>query len=522
MAGSEEGALLLSPDLVRGRYPVHGDTMDLLVAQVARQGMGSAEWGEWVGKKAMEAAKDAPEEVRGFLAALLETAEDLYVAARAEGQVWRSYLEKAWALEAEPLRDPALPPSPESLARVWRDRALFGRTPDNLHFLHDDLLPLLDHAAEQIPKTAALPNQTSRREARALLYSGLFVRICRALAEWERFLPGEDAVNLHDEAAPQGDLEEPLEDGEPETREPEEEEKERSKLPGELPQELAEDVAALMEDEEADLTRSIAVAVRDPEAGQMETVFRRGAAKTTVRPDPLQVRRLRRLFQEQETLIRQAKRRKVRRGLTGGVLDQRRLYRVPMDGRAFKHRQAPGKEHAWRIVVVADASASMSGRPGETKPWSAAEKCFVSLAEAAKGSRNLVDIYAYNEDRRVCGLTLLNHGGELHSVMPGGRTPSGQAIVAAAMRSRHRENRTLLIHITDGASNCGMRMGEAVRYCERNGIDIYTIGCGCNRQTRDFLREFFPPGRILFLKDIGRLAQGIERLFRNTILYSIQ
>ena len=160
----------------------------------------------------------------------------------------------------------------------------------------------------------------------------------------------------------------------------------------------------------------------------------------------------------------------------------------------------------------------MAGKGGQNKPWNTAEKTFISVAEAAKGTGNLLDIYAYNAEKNVCSLTKLYHGGELYSVMPAGRTPSGQAIVGAATMLRRKYKKSMIIHITDGAANCGLRLSEAVDHCTRMGIEVFTIGCGCTKQTRDFLRGSFPPGHVYFMQSIDYLSVGIEYLFKRKIL----
>ena len=76
----------------------------------------------------------------------------------------------------------------------------------------------------------------------------------------------------------------------------------------------------------------------------------------------------------------------------------------------------------------------------------------------------------------------------------------------------------MIIHITDGAANCGLPLSDAVDYCLRNNIDVFTIGCDCNQQTRDFLHEAFPPERLYFMKNIDYLAEGLERLFKQKML----
>ena len=205
-----------------------------------------------------------------------------------------------------------------------------------------------------------------------------------------------------------------------------------------------------------------------------------------------------------------------------GKLDARRLYRVPVDGRAFLCKIITRPDNAWNISIVSDASASMSGKYSVERPWDAAEKTFVSLVEAAKGFENHLEVYGYHEDGDRCILVELYQSGKLYTVAPGGRTPSGQAILATALVLREKRKRSLIIHITDGAANCGINIVKALEYCRNQRIDLITIGCGCNQQTRDFLQTRFPEGQLLLMDDISDLSDGLERLFKHKLLKGIK
>ncbi len=433
--------------------------------------------------------------------------------------MWSLYLSSFWKTELmKHNRDPALPPSATSLALTWRTREITGSLPDPLHHYYNDPLERLRECTRAVRELVSLSSPAERREKRVDLYHETWSSLQEILSEWEHFASSPDAINLFDEAAPHGRLPDP-EDTDEGERENEGDEREEARG---LDPDLAEEVMNLVEDHETDLTRTILVAVEDPEAGSMRTRTRQGTARMAAHPDPLLVKQLKRIFSEQESLVRRARRRRVRRGLIEGNLDARRLHRVPIDGKVFKTREPPTSEHSWQICLVADASASMAGKGVRQKPWPIAEKAFASLAEASKGSRNRVDIYAYHEERNRCTLTRLYHGGDLYTVVPSGRTPSGQAIMAAAVTLRERRQRSIIIHITDGASNCGLRLSDAVEFCSRNAIELFTIGCGCSQQTKDFLRECFPMDRLYFMKHIRTLPLVLERLLRRRILFALR
>ncbi len=519
MQATDTNSITLDPDKVARSFPIPSETFDTLVGQVVHEGLSTLEWREWVVSNVAGGVPDLPDNLAPFMEAFVHAAEDIYIAEFARSKVWSLYLESFWREdERRNVRDPALPPSAESLALAWRRRETSGTPPEGLHHDYDDPLDRLRSCARAIRELVSIDSPAERRERRVDLYLETWSSLQKILSEWEDFETSPDAVNMYDEAASRGRLPEP-----PERKEADREQEERG---GEetrgLDPDLAEEVTKLVEESETDLTRVILAAVEDPEAGSMKTRTRLGTARMAVQPDPLLVKQLRRIFTEQESLVRRARRRRIRRGLIEGNLDARRLHRVPIDGKVFKTREPPTSEHSWQICLVADASASMAGKGTRQKPWPIAEKAFASLAEASKGSRNHVDIYAYHEERNRCTLTQLFHGGDLYTVIPSGRTPSGQAIMAAAVTLRERRQRSIILHITDGASNCGVRLSDAVEFCVRNGIEVFTIGCGCSQQTKDFLRACFACDRLFFMKNIRTLPIVLERLLRQRILYPIR
>jgi hypothetical protein len=515
MVETDNRSIILDPEITNGLFPIRYNSFDILVGQVVLEGLSSIEWTEWVSDKVIKGFQELPETARPYLECIVNAAEDIYIQGLSKIPIWSLYLTSYWKSELKKEdRDPQLPPSPISLANTWEKKAILEEISPNLHFYYDDILEILTEYTEEIRKVSSLDSPAARRDKRIDMYTAMLSRVYLAISEWEEFEFGPQAINLLDEAGPQGDL--PEDDFLKESDEEKEEEEEKEEKG--LDPDLADEVSTLLEEEDANLTQSIAVAVRNPEAGFMETVVKRGVVKTSTHADELLLARLRNIFRKQESLIRQSRRKHVRRGLTEGKLDARRLYRVPLDGKVFKNREAPGHENYWQICVVADASASMAGKGEYQKPWLTAEKTFVALAEAAKAFRNLLDIYAYSAEKGVCVLTQLYHGSELFSVLPTGRTPSGQAIMGAAMRLSHKYKKKMIIHITDGAANCGLRLDEAIGYCEQNNVELFTIGCGCNKQTRDFLREYFTPETLFFMKNISYLPIGIERLFRKKVL----
>jgi hypothetical protein len=516
MVAADNTAILLDAEMIQGRYPIPFKDFDILVARVAFEGLASIEWADWVRDKVTRSVPDLSENEKPYLKALLEAAECIYLDELARPHIWGLYLSNLWQTEFfVDQRDPRLPPSPTSLGYIWMRKTILGQYPDQLNYYYNEVIDLLTSHTNPIKELVLLPSLSTRRKQRIEIYLDMWSGIHEIISEWEEFQLNPDAINMFDEAGSKAEL--PDEEG---NKEAKEEGKNQANWAFEW--DLAEEVRSIMEEGETDLTRGIAVAVHDPMARPIETIIKRGEIRSNVRPDDLQIRRLKRIFREQETLIRRSRRRDIRRGLIEGKLDARRLYRVPINEKVFKNKQAPSSENLWQICIVADASASMAGKSERQKPWYIAEKSFASIAKAATGFKNVLDIYAYSAKKNISTLTQLWHGGELYSVMPAGRTPSGQAIMTAATLLKKKFNgkkkKNMIIHITDGAANCGLCLSDAVKYCQSNNIEVYTIGCGCTAQTRGFLRESFPVGHVYFMKDINYLSVGLEHLFKQKIL----
>ncbi|MBI4763602.1 MAG: VWA domain-containing protein [Deltaproteobacteria bacterium] len=526
MAENESRFILLDPNLIKGRYPIPHKTYDLLVGQVVLEGLSAIEFQEWVKEKTLKRLSGVDEQTRPYIEPMVRGAENIYINQLAKNQIWSFYLMDYFSyILSRNFRDPDLPPTPESVSDLWQQKSILKQVSEKHHPYYEDLLDTLEAYTDRIRSIAWLPVMSQRREARIKLYPEMWQEIEKIISRWEGFPPNPGAVNWYDENGPQGY---------PDLKENEEREDEGDPtvtvedIGGGLDPKLAEDVSVIL-DEKAPLVLNSAVAVDEPGAQPMETRIEKGQVPADMAPDEVQVRRMRNLFKKQELLIRQLRRRRLRRGLAEGKLDALRLYRAPVDGKIFKQKQIPGPDHLWQICIVADASASMSGReePAEGikrlgRPWEIAEKSFVSLAAAARGTGNLLDIYAYRAERNVCLLTQLHDGKNLYSVSPSGRTPSGQAIMAVGTLLKKKYKNSIIVHITDGAANCGAGLGTALDFCRRQNIEVFTLGCGCNRPTRDFLKEFFPPGHLYFLESIHFLADGLEQLLRQKILGSFK
>jgi hypothetical protein len=196
------------------------------------------------------------------------------------------------------------------------------------------------------------------------------------------------------------------------------------------------------------------------------TVFEDSHQPTKTAPNLELARRLREVFHFHQ---REASR--VNRGLRGGKIDGRRLYRVYTTSLLFKQRERVVQGDRWNITLLLDASDSMA------ENWSLVEGIYVALAEALKERRHKLEILAYEELNANCVITRLLNGEALFTTTPAGNTPSGQAIMVAALKLS-KGKRRLILHLTDGFSNVGLDVSRAMDFCQLEGIELFTLGFG--------------------------------------------
>ncbi len=515
MAGAKDQTLLFDLDVIKGVYPVPHRQFDLLVAKVVIAELFALEQSEAVMERVFhDAPPETPEFAKPYLENILKAAEDIYIHELVRLEVWSLYLSNFWRIElSRDDKNSADPLTPEDMANAFRREAILNETSEELHRFYRDLLDLLIRYAGAVKELVSETVSGERRKKRIELYLRMWAEAANIMADWQEYLLSPGVIHLFGEV-----------DSEVEAsgaKSAEEKADETSKLTEKqesdaMEPDLADEVSRLLAEDGIGLPQTLAA--QEASVHSLGTVFQQSEIKTDVKPDPLIVRRLRRIFRKQKALMNRARRKAVRRALPAGKLDARRLYRVPLDEKVFKNRQVLRMDRQWQICIVIDASASMAGRGQSDPPWEMAEKTFVSLAEAARGFKNRLEIYAYNEEKRICKLTQLYRFNEIYTLTPAGRTPSGQAIMAAAVKLDRKYKKSMIIHITDGASNCGLPLREAVRYCLDNRIEVFTIGCGCTGQTKQFLRDCFPPTRLFFMEDISYLADGLEQLFKQKIL----
>ncbi|MBL0715571.1 MAG: VWA domain-containing protein [Desulfosarcina sp.] len=203
----------------------------------------------------------------------------------------------------------------------------------------------------------------------------------------------------------------------------------------------------------------------------------------------------------QRTIASSSKRRTVtvNRGLTSGKIDRKKLYRSVIKGNAFL-RKDKRFELENDVILLVDASHSMAFK------WDTVEMAVALLFEAITRGHNNIRGFAYSGKGSVCMLSeITSKGNKLFSVVPQGKTASGEAIIAVAMIvKKHALKKPLIIHITDGASNWGCGMQDASNYCSKKKIGLFGLAYGCVEEERETLKQEYG-GSVKFIENNQQL-----------------
>ena len=172
------------------------------------------------------------------------------------------------------------------------------------------------------------------------------------------------------------------------------------------------------------------------------------------------------------------------RGLASGKIDRTRLFRAPTNGAIFNLKKSTFELNN-DIVLLVDCTGSMA----EPNKWAKVEVIYQTLFTAMLGYSPGARIFAYNERGDTCRITEIYRQGKFYSVMPHGRTASGEAIIATALSLKNHKRKPYIIHVTDGASNWGCGVHDAIQFCRKKRISLLTVGLECDPMNMTALRE---------------------------------
>jgi Mg-chelatase subunit ChlD len=213
---------------------------------------------------------------------------------------------------------------------------------------------------------------------------------------------------------------------------------------------------------------------------------------------------------QSKTLVR-------RSGSRHGKLDTGRLYRLNHDPKVFlRNGEKQGINTAVHILL--DCSSSMRDRMEL-----ASQACFGITNSLYKINGISVGVTAFPADNvfnRVCATVcpMLRHGQGLHTnfkLRPSGSTPMGEAIwwVMAQCFSL-KENRKIILIITDGKPDSVENTEKAIEHGKRLGFEFYGIGIE-NPNIQALL-----PGSSKVITQLEELSPTIFSLLQDAMLKS--
>jgi uncharacterized protein YegL len=488
----ETSAIILDTSQVRGKYPVPASKTDYVVGVTVREAYRRIEWSEKAEQLAGEQAGKLEAPQRHKFQQYLEIAERIYLDTLANRSVLGLYAEVARRNDFNRAQKHFLPPpSVEELLHLWwllaADRCgckyqegfsvkTWEQATAEQAALYGEPLRLLNSIIGRLLNEC--PSRRSVLE-RCHYRSELYMEIWQSFLDIVKFWPADRQAALMEG------------EGEPYPyREP-----------------AARISAATLRAIEAALAESqdLTAEVKRVCEGDEGTV----TIKTGKIILPLEEKLDRQLYLHLKASLRQRSRQRnvISRGLKSGKIDPRRLYRAPLTGEVFLYKKAV-YEMDYDIVLLIDASGSMVG-----PKWKNAQRVFNALYEALQELNRNTSVFAYNEAFDICYLTELSRKGRLYTVVPRGKTASGEAIIATALmiKQRERRRRPLLIHLTDGASNWGSEVRHAIEYCRKEHMGLITLGLGCSKESRVELKREYGD-QVRFIDDIKTLPRKFAEL----------
>jgi len=500
--------------LVRGEYPLPPGKMDILVGIAAREAFHCKILSDMVMPKLKKRLGEMSSEKEFLLNLTVGIGEDIFTNHIAKDTVWKYYLPFCWPHVRPPNeRDVALPPTVSSLLQIFAEYVLSDKLAVNMHPDYHDLFQRLITVRDEIINCAKALSVSKRCDLRVDIYLHLWGEVMEGAASWDSDDFTEGLSVMEGGTAETGECEddqrseiEECEDDQLDSRENETESRLR------LMRHIKD---ILKEQEEKSLNEHIEGIADDEKSGVVDTCFVKSGFPCRIDPDADLVSRLRRIFQQQQTV--RSRRYHYQRALPTGKIDGRRLYRFALDGRLFRQREYIYLDNTRNIAILVDGSASMAGGlPGGGKDWTQTERVFASLYEAIKGTGNGFDVFAYSEWGGMCEVSCLAYNNRLYTVRPGGRTPTGQAIVIAALKLP-KDKPGLIIHVTDGESNCGISVKKGLEFCDRTGVEIVTIGTYYDEEMKATLEKQYE-NRAILVDSLELLPERLEGALRTKLL----
>lgn len=479
-------AIAIDPSLVLGKYPVPPARTDQIIGLVVRKAYEKTEWSQRLQKLAMAKAK-LPVRYAYKFQLMLDMAEKVYLDSLSNRSILGYYTE---AHRRQAVSDAGTqwshPPTINELLHIWWEmaadrkgrkykasyidnsvRGASHRTSLEKYYRAPIALlnSIMDQMIHECPKIFGV---SERCNYRIELYFSIWPQVFETIKYWAT--DSQDPYLQNSKSAPNlkglgDDLPEP-----------------------QKPVWFPEDIEKVIVKRSYEFTHYIKEAIRN-KADVIQV-----KENNIVMPGRQHIRK--KLLHHLKFVIRTAAQRRTlfSRGLRTGKIDRRRLYRSVTSGTIFQTSKSDF-ELSNDIILLVDATGSMAA----PHKWEKAEEIYQSLFKAILAYNKKARLFAYNEVKSVCCITELYRKDTFFSILPHGKTASGEALIAMTHYFKNSHKKPFIIHLTDGASNWGVGVKAAIDVCQRRGINLLTLGMGCDNENKEMLR-----------KEYGHLVQFVD------------
>lgn len=480
--------IALDPSLVMGTYPVPSRKTDIMVGITVRKAFEKTEWSDRIKEYAQSKINLSPP-YRYKYNLFFDMCEKVYLDCLSNISPLGMYTETArlWEI-SEKAKDFLQPPTVTELLHIWWEMAadrsgkryreayvdksmvvLAGKIDLTAYYAKPLVLlnSIVERMIQACPKILGV---TERCSYRWRLYESIWPELLEYIKFWptDRSDPFLVKKNKQEE-----------------TEDEEDKKKKKAAIIN-----LAESVESRVSKKQPDYTAEVRANVSNMD----DVVEIMGNDIVMDAPDKIDAQLLLKL--KQVVKANAQRRTTYNRGLVAGKIDRRRLYRAQTTGKAFLMKKNQF-ELLNEVMVVVDATGSMA----DPNKWNQAQTISQTLFAAIQSFNKNARLFTYNEVKDKCRLTEIFIGNRFYTVLPHGRTASGEVLIATAMKLNHKNKKSTIIHITDGASNWGCGVKDAIRYCERRRISLLTLGIACSPSAKQSLRG-----------EYSRLVQFIEKL----------
>lgn len=488
MSDGGQGAIVLDPDMVVGKYPIPSKKFDYLIGIVIHEAFHRVEWTDFVWKNIEPFFNEMKVLHMIMIHKIIYFGEDIYVDMISNKSVLGNYTKTVRDIELKRYFF-SLKPEETSIDELiylwWLDS--FSDKKIAVPDVYKEPLAVLRDLANNLKDVGNLKKGvTERCRKRSDLYLDAWGKLEGMIGRWKIIDKGllwypinEDEAALAKKKKVSGKQDNCIDD-------------------------ILHEIETRLAFDSKDITPIIRSVVGDDEKIVPTSKWNFNIPAHPV-VDSRLVARLRAIFQNYAD-----RRVMLSRGLINGRIDKRRLYRASINARCFQEKQnIPHMD--WNICILVDASGSMRG-----SKWRMVENTIGTIHKSFIGFQNRLQAYAYFEVDKICMISGLIKKKRLLSIPPSGRTASGQAIIAAAYFMPHDGRRSFLIHITDGESNFGCDVSHGIEYCREKHVHLVTLGCGY-KDREEMAKQY--GNTIQFLDHFGQLPNVLEKLLKWTLIY---